>query len=536
MRPRDPFFLRAGALFVAVFAALLFTHLGHYALWDDEANTGLFAKGVWHTGDTSAVMGHNIVAYRNGLELRGLHNRLIAPLSYYVDAPFSGLGGTSALAVRLPFALLGLTTFVLALYWLWRRGASRTLFVLTALGFIGNVSFILYCRQGRYYALSSLLTLLTAYFYVERDGSRRRVVGLCVSAGLLMATHYIAYAGLGVGLGVDYLLFGWRTRRYSWRAVLAVLLSQAAVAAVVVGIWYPLGKAVTGYVPQRWWVDKLTLWAWNLRDLNLVEYVAGVVLVLSPVVYFLRRRQDPMLLRIPVGIAAYAIGIAAFSPQPVGWAHLADIRYMQATIPALIFLTARMIDALPEGWLVPKLGLAAVLFFTNVVNVPMQRLSKHIPEQPKLQSTFLQYLGELRHPPVNPYASAAAWVNANVAAEQSIYVVPEFAIYPLMFHAPKAVYAWQFDGASHAAYPQLPPIHFKGEALPDYFIAFGGEVAQVRGFLGRLAQSGIRYEEAASLPVAGKDMTRPELFWRSFTQVAIVNPRTDGIYIYRRVP
>src|SRR5687767_15609907 len=97
-----------GAVFLLAWAALLFTRLGHYALWDDEANTALFAQGVWRTGDTSAVVGHNVVGYRSGLELQGLKNRLIAPLAYYVAAPFVALGGTGSWGVRLPFALLAL--------------------------------------------------------------------------------------------------------------------------------------------------------------------------------------------------------------------------------------------------------------------------------------------------------------------------------------------------------------------------------------------------------------------------------------------
>src|SRR5205807_2588413 len=49
------------ALMLASSSMLLFARLGHYALWDDEAYTALAAQGVWQTGDTTAVLGHNVV-------------------------------------------------------------------------------------------------------------------------------------------------------------------------------------------------------------------------------------------------------------------------------------------------------------------------------------------------------------------------------------------------------------------------------------------------------------------------------------------
>jgi hypothetical protein len=65
------------ALIIILLPALFFAHLGHYSLWDDEAGTALPAKGVIRTGDTSAVLDHNIVAYRNGSELTNLKSILL---------------------------------------------------------------------------------------------------------------------------------------------------------------------------------------------------------------------------------------------------------------------------------------------------------------------------------------------------------------------------------------------------------------------------------------------------------------------------
>ena len=98
--------IAVGVLLVA--AIFLFARLGHYSLWDDEAITALIGLGVWRTGDTTAVAGDNIVGYRNGSLLSGLHDRHTPPLGFYLAAPSLGLLGHSTWAARLPFALCGL--------------------------------------------------------------------------------------------------------------------------------------------------------------------------------------------------------------------------------------------------------------------------------------------------------------------------------------------------------------------------------------------------------------------------------------------
>ena len=125
--------------------------LGHYPLWDDEAQTCLIAQGVWKTRDTSAQLGENIVAFRHGLLIRGLKERSSPPLQFYLEAPFVGLGGNSALAARIPCALLGLATIGLMIFWAWRGAAGPAAMSILAIAIVGNVSLMLYLRQARYY-------------------------------------------------------------------------------------------------------------------------------------------------------------------------------------------------------------------------------------------------------------------------------------------------------------------------------------------------------------------------------------------------
>src|SRR5690242_1214516 len=105
-------------------AVLLFARLGHYALWDGEAGTALSALGVWRTGDTTALIDHNIVAVENGKDLANLHERFMPPLPAFLAAPFVGMLGRNAWAARLPFAFCGFLCVALLVRWLWVDQAS----------------------------------------------------------------------------------------------------------------------------------------------------------------------------------------------------------------------------------------------------------------------------------------------------------------------------------------------------------------------------------------------------------------------------
>ena len=137
---------------IVISSFFLFCHLGHYALWDDEADTALFAQSVWRTGDTYAMLDHNLIAHTNGQELKDLRNRYIPPLGFYLAAPFVGFASGSAFAARLPFAICGLATILLMLVWLWRAQSSVSTWLLMSMGILGNVSLMLYFRQCRYYS------------------------------------------------------------------------------------------------------------------------------------------------------------------------------------------------------------------------------------------------------------------------------------------------------------------------------------------------------------------------------------------------
>ena len=537
----------AAAALLLAFAALLFTRLGHYALWDDEANTAIFAANLWSSGDLDGWDGTNIVAFREGLELTGTKNRVYPPFQYVWASPSLGLLGRNPVAARLPFALAALAGCALLVWWLWRASAGPLTWALMAMALLGNVSLILYSRQSRYYALAWALSVGLAYLYVHRDSLRWGRRAFTLGCVLLLAVHYLTYGATMAVLAADYVLFEVWRKKDTVKQVAAFLGTQALLGGALVSQFYPFGRAVTPYVPQSWVADKLKLWGWNLRELNACEFFLLPLLGVALLVFLLGKRRDTWLLRAVVALVLYALVAGVLSPQPVGWASVSDIRYMMAAIPLCIFIAVRTLSFRPADTSAapapPRsaastavvLALGAFIFLTSVPHAWYARATG-APTQPPYRSTLWAFLQELRHPPAQGYRAAVDYLKAHSSPGQTVFVLPDFGVYPMMFHLPQLRYMWQFSEGKRAAFPMLPDWHFRFRGIPDWMVAFGGDVGHIRNLVRQMEASGIRYEPEVRLGVFGPDRTRPELFWRVFATAPVGNPDGDDTYVFRRVP
>jgi hypothetical protein len=194
-------------------------------------------------------------------------------------------------------------------------------------------------------------------------------------------------------------------------------------------------------------------------------------------------------------------------------------------IPLCIAIEVMAIRALTVSVAWMSVTLALLAFGTNLLNGgPL--LWCHA------RSTIASYAGELANPLAEPYSPAAKWINENVRNGASVWVLPDYMAYPLMFHAPGPVYAWQLSKPIQPQFLGLPLVHFQGSQPPDYIIAFGPVVQQIEQLLG--GWQGVHYDKIATINSFWKDMFRPELFWRTFTPIQINNPGTDAIYVFKR--
>ena len=525
MHPKyPPFRLAALGAILVVAALLLFTRLGHYAFWDDEAITALGAKGILLTGNTSVLMDHgNIVAYRNGAIVSGFLDRVDPPLETYVTAVSFALCKPGTLAGRLPFALAGLGVFALVL--LWVRRESWAVFLVVAIGFATNVSLILYCRQCRYYALAILFSVALVYVYWRWKPSARNLLILAAISVLLFASNYLNYLALYVCLAIDYVF--WKRKEWPATARNAILLfgPQVVLNGIIAYIWNPLRTQYGGSVWTNSLWDRLDLFFMYWRDMNACEFLTIPMLLLALGIGLALRRG--WLVRGCVALLVYVAMITFISPQPVKAAVYADVRYVAAVIPLAIALEAGALCILFRRHAILAIGAAILVFCTNLSNGgPFLERG--------LQSTISSYVGELAQPPSEPYTPTAQWINEHVPDGDSVWVLPDYSTYPLMFYAPRALYAWQLSWPPRPDFAGLPAIQFMGQEPPDYLVAFGPNVGLMAQIIGKMNRPDVGYQRVATINTVWKDMYRPELFWRTFVPVTQYDPRTEAIYIFQR--
>jgi hypothetical protein len=508
---------------LSIAALFLFARLGHYSLWDDESFTALPALNLWRVGDTSLVFGKNIMAYRDGTMMTNLHERTSQPLMFCIAAPSLGLLGETAVAARLPFALWGLACVALLLRWAWRERLTSTTWLLLALALLGNVSFFLYCRQCRYYAPAILLSVAIAYVYRFYDGSRRSVVILAVLSWLLMINNILNYVSLYIMLAVDYAIWGRKRHVLSISDLVWLFVPQVVLGAPVLAFFNPWNSQVFQSPHEDWIESKAILFYRNFRDMNRCEFGVIPLIWLAPLLYF--RVGWQWLLRAPLALLVGVTAVTIMSPQPVSPTLEAEVRYLAWVIPLCIAIGILSLAAVCSRNVILALLLGGLAFGTNALDLDYLAGGR-------FRSSVSEFIGEFWDPPGDPYTVAAAWINAHVTPVDSICVLPPHMKYPLLFHAPGPLYAWQLPPGSEDRYPGLDPMHFRGKVAPEYFLAFGPLAEAITGQA--RAHLGVGYQKIATLDFFWRDMFRPELMWRTFKPITDYPKNRDAIYVFQR--
>jgi len=515
-------------VWLASAAVLLFWNLGFYPFWGDEADTVIFARSAWETGDLGAQYGRNLYLYRDGTLLENLKNRSTPPLSYYLAAPFWGLARDDHFWMRVPFALCGLASLALVCRWLWRAQASALMWLCVGGGVTFNVSFLLYARQCRYFALASLLTIAVGYLYTGYDGRRGRLFGIAAVLSLLAATHYLHFASLAVVMVVDYFAWQRRVRPLSAGEWTRLLVPTALVVAALVAVFNPIGKnSLNEDTTANFLADKWRLLWWSFRELNVCEMGVGIVMLCAPAVAIWR--GDKLLLRLFLACVTYVVVTTLLSPQPMSRADDADIRYLAPLIIPCLYMTVRTIDLALGGR--PWLVLPLVLFSlgTNILNRP--------DDQHAWRSTIAEFVQELRTPRRVAGRIVADWIKENVKEGESIWIEPNEFTAAQIVESPHAFYAWQLVQPKRKDdYEHLDRINYQGQLPVDFIIAFGmnNTLANVHHHaIPQLADRDIVYEDRIFLDTFFEDRTRPELHWHWFRNQPYVKNSDSAITIYR---
>jgi hypothetical protein len=515
------------ALTLCVSMLFLFTNLGHYALWDDETSAALGGESVLQTGDTKAMVGPNLIGYDNGLVINRMRIEGDPPFSAYLAAPFLWIFGENSLAARIPFALFGLATVVLLLWWVWKWRASPITTAVFALALLGNVSFFLYARQCRYYAPVMFFFTAIPYLYLHWKGDKRTLLLMGICSALLMSVNPTFYVLLGACLFADYLIWQRKVRPLKLAGWAVLLAPSLVMGLIMLAWWNPLHTMHGSRLGHGTFYQHLVLFTWHWRDMNRGEMIVGILFLFAPWIAF--TMKEPWMRRGLTALVIFAVGLTALTIQNIPATFFSEVRYFSPVLLLCIALEVFTLKGIVEqtseiAW--TSIPLAAIVFGTNFFNGGLFF-------EEGMRSTLVPFIQELINPPGDPYSAAAKWIHENVSEGETIWAAPDYTALPLMYHAPKAVYAWQLMPPPQGQFANLPAIHFKGMVPPDYVIVFGPMILQVKSDLEKWNQASYRQE--AYLNVFWMDLYRPELARRQFGAVRDFNPNVEGIYILKRV-
>jgi len=239
--------LRRHAPFACVLLLALypiFGDLGGPYLWEDEADTAVFAQRIVATGFPTAWDGRNFLDSDYGLRIapRALGQDFLMVgtpwLPFYATAASFALFGESNASARLPFALAALATIALLYAFVLRVTQCRRAALAAALLLVASTQFLLYARDARSYGFNMFFTMLLLYGFVRLEG-RRRDAWLVVAAVLLFHTQIIP-AAIALGAAGALALFHPR-----FRPLRKPLLLRAPLVIALTAPWLVLGWTAT---------------------------------------------------------------------------------------------------------------------------------------------------------------------------------------------------------------------------------------------------------------------------------------------------
>ena len=302
--------------------------------------------------------------------------------------------------------------------------------------------------------------------------------------------------------------------------------AQIVAGIIIISFFNPLGVVVAPNAPkENIIIDRLiTIWR-NFRDLNACEFCVGIVMLTGAPICFLKR--NIWLLRGLLAVTCYTVMAAIISPQPSSIVLFADVRYLAPLIPLCIGISALVILMLTRGRWYFALPVAVAVFGFNVLNYPFSPCD--------WSCRPADFIGELRHPRATSIGVAVKWINDHVGEGESIWVTPNLYEPSLMYHAPQATYAWHLVSPPEGQFASLPPVHFFSSLPPpNYFMVFGLHRKKIDEFIKILKEKGVDYDLVEILDIYWLDMTRPEIFWRSFRPIKNFDRQTEAVYVYRR--
>jgi len=223
---RDPLFLAI----LALGAFLIFYKLGDRPFWQDEGETAALAKNVLKTGLPYSYDGVNVVSQEERREFDADYLWRWSPwLQIYMSAAGLAIGGMNTFSGRFFFALTGLACIAGTYLLVRKRFGDRAWALVSAALLTGNVTFLLFARQGRYYSAGGLILLAILWgFLGDWQKKTRPMLVIALGLGVLFHANYLLLISLAPPLLVAaWLIYG---ETLDWKRIgLIILISSTMI-------------------------------------------------------------------------------------------------------------------------------------------------------------------------------------------------------------------------------------------------------------------------------------------------------------------
>jgi hypothetical protein len=159
---------------------------------------------------------------------------------------------------------------------------------------------------------------------------------------------------------------------------------------------------------------------------------------------------------------------------------------------------------------------------------------------------FPEYLHEIHNDYPSPYKAIEAFFQRNGNPDDSIYAIPEYANYPIMFYlGDKFRICCVLNKDTKLPIEKIKTFNaplFVEDNFPKWLIALGAshDTREMLNFFSRPHIEGNKvttyiYKLEKILDVYAHETYRPELPWHSFRPIRHFNRSTDAVYIFRRM-
>lgn len=279
---------------ILVSSILLFGNLGNSYAPIDEANTMILGENTMKYGYPKVWDGEYLVSPFFEGDITSDKVWVSHPwLQFYVTAISFKIFGKTTLAARIPYALAGLLS-IIAIYFLAEiLSGSKKFAKISMLLLAFNVSFLVYSRQSRYYALTCLFTILTMYMFFAwlKDKRTGHLALFIISSALLFHSYYPFWVFLTLVIGLYGSILFLKGKQYK---LLIKFIGSHIILGIITLTWFLYAKphAPLDTGPEfNTWIKNFTIYFWKLNSWLVPIYTLGIIYLVFRIFTKAKRSQ-----------------------------------------------------------------------------------------------------------------------------------------------------------------------------------------------------------------------------------------------------